>query len=83
MLSKYVSDAEELARGLLSAPTLAVMGSETGSAGLSDDLGSDSGEDGVESIINNNNGDDSTSSAKSDDQNINNGMSDDKEEEEQ
>ena len=67
MLSKYVSDVEEIARGLLSAPTLEVMGRELGSAGLSDDLRSDDGEDGDDSIIDGNNGDDSTSSAKSDD----------------
>ncbi len=54
MLPKYVSDAEErargeCARGLLTGPTLAVMGSEAGSAGLSDDSGSDGVEDGDDS----------------------------------
>ena len=39
MLPKYVSDAEEHAGGLLTAPTLAVMDSEM-LAGLSDDSGS-------------------------------------------
>jgi hypothetical protein len=38
MLPKYVSDVEEHARGLLTAPMLAVMDSEM-SAGLSDDRG--------------------------------------------
>ncbi len=73
MLSKYVSDAEEHVRGLLTAPTLAVMDSEM-SAGLSDDSGSDGEEGG-----NDNNGDDSTSSAQPATQNSNNNDSDDDE----
>ncbi len=73
ILPKYVSDAEEHARGLLTAPTLAVMDSEM-SAGLSDDSGSDGEEGG-----NDNNGDNSTSSAQLATQNGNNKDSDDDE----
>jgi hypothetical protein len=71
MLSKYVSDAEEHAQGLLTAPTLAVMDSEM-SAGLIDDSGS-YGEEGGDD----NDGDDSTSSAQPDTQNSNKDNSND------
>ena len=69
MLPKYVSDAEEHARGLLTAPTLAVMDSEM-SAGLSDDSGSEREDSGVESMNDNDDGDDSIS-AQLDTQNSN------------
>jgi hypothetical protein len=71
ILPKYVSDAENCARGLLTAPTLAVMESEM-SAGLREDTGSDGEEGG-----NNNDGDDSTSSALPATQNSNDDNSDD------
>ncbi len=73
MLPKYVSDAEEHARGLLIAPTLAVMDSQM-SAGLSDDSGSDREEGG-----DNNDGDNSTSSVQLATQNSNDDDSDDDE----
>jgi hypothetical protein len=79
MLTLYCKDAEERGDGLLTAPTIRAMECLL-SAGLSDELGSDSDKNcGVESVKDDNDGDDSIS-VQLDTQNGNNGdVSDDDE----
>ena len=69
MLTMYCKDAEERGVGLLTAPTIRAMDCLP-SARLSDDLGSERENSGVESMNDNNNGDNSIS-AQSDTQNSN------------
>jgi hypothetical protein len=70
MLAMYCKDAEEHGVGLLTGPTIRAMDCSP-SAGLSDDLGNEREDNGVERMNNNEDGDDSIS-AQSDTQNSNN-----------
>jgi hypothetical protein len=60
MLAMYCKDAEERGVGLLTAPMIRAMDCLP-SAGLSDDLGSEHEDNGVENMNNDDNGNDSIS----------------------